>query len=267
MKQTDEREHHDRKHQRELKQIDGAVLQRPGKEMETSMESRETQELDRRQKAADAQQTGEHVLHIRHLAEVDKLVATRLTKHFADLRHLHPRPHGNRHTRPRASDQRPLHVRPEQAKIGSFHPDHLDDFGHHQINDEREMEQGARIVERRSESEELRVKGKGLETTVPENTAVGQELGCESDGGELLGVGIVETELDENGACLLIDPRESAEKSEILSDVGKSTTELVHETRTFVGGMIADVCPRIEFLARLIGKGVADGRCERKARR
>ena len=113
------------------------------------MKSRETQELDRRQKAADAQQTGEHVLHIRHLAEIDELVTIRLTKHLADLRHLAPGPHRDRYTRPRASNQRPLHVRPEQTKIGSSQLHHLADLDHGQINDEGEIEQGARVVEHR----------------------------------------------------------------------------------------------------------------------
>ena len=111
------------------------------------------------------------------------------------------------------------------------------------------------------------MKGERLEATVAEHTTVGQELGCESDGRELFGVGIVETELDENGACLLIDPRELPEESEILSNVGETTTELIDETRAFVGGMIADVCPRIEFPARSIDKSTADGGSEREVGR
>ena len=65
-------------------------------------------------------------------------------------------------------------------------------------------------MEHRRETEQLRVVSEGLEATVAEHTTVGQEFCDESDGRELRGVGVVETELDENGACLLIDPRELA---------------------------------------------------------
>ena len=119
-------------------------------------------------------------------------------------------------------------------------------------------------MEHRREAKELGANGEGLEATVAEHPAVGQELGQQRDGSELLGVGVVETELDENGACLPIDPRELMEESEILSDVRETTTELIHEARSSIGGMIADEGVGVEFTARSMDEGVANGGRERE---
>ena len=113
-------------------------------------------------------------------------------------------------------------------------------------------------MKHRRETEQTSVESERLEATVAEHTAVGQELGDEGDGGELCGVGVVETELDENGACLLIDPRESAKESEILSNVVQTATELVHESSTSIGGVIGGVGVGVEVAARSVDKGVGD---------
>ena len=177
VKQTHECEHHHRKHHHEVKQIASRVLEGVGEQMQSTVEARETKELDRRQETADSQQTGEHVLHLGHPTEIDESVAIRLAKYIAHLRHLSPAPHPDRHTRPRAPDQRPLHIRPEQTKVASSQLDQRHDLGHRQINDEGEIEKGAHQVEHRRETEQTRAKGERLEATVAEHTAVGQELG------------------------------------------------------------------------------------------
>ena len=259
VKQTHESEHHHREHHHEVKQITSGVLEGVSEQVESAVESRETQELDRRHKAAQAEKRGEHVLRLSHPTEIDESVAIRLAKHIAHLRHLSPAPHPDRHTRPRAPDQCPLHIRPEQPEISSSQLDQRHDLGHRQIDDERQIEQGAHQVEHRREAEQTRVEGEGLEATVAEHTAVGQELGCESDGRELSGVGVVETELDENGACLLVDPRESTEEGEILSNFAQATAELIEISSTAVSGVIAGVGVGVELVARSVDEGVADG--------
>ena len=51
MKQTDEREQHDREHHHEVKQIASGVVRRVGEQMQSTVESRESKELERRQNA------------------------------------------------------------------------------------------------------------------------------------------------------------------------------------------------------------------------
>ena len=85
MKQTDEGEQHEREDHHGLEQIVGCALQRLGEQMEASIEPGETDELDRRQKAAQAEKRGEHVVHIRQPSEMDEPITIRLTKHLANL--------------------------------------------------------------------------------------------------------------------------------------------------------------------------------------